>query len=109
MSSPRHINGINGVVISWHEKHTKRIPGYYEHPAKNPSVSGGQPVIFGSITKYNRFLCLTNIIGTNTAYTVKKTKRDAGAQHVGAGKFGHPRRLSGPIYVDGGFPIYLRG
>jgi hypothetical protein len=28
---------------------------------------------------------------------------------VGAGKFGHPRRLSGPIYVDGGFPIYLRG
>jgi hypothetical protein len=33
-------------------------------------------------------------------YTVKKAKRDAGAQHVGAEKFRHPRRSSGQIYVN---------
>jgi hypothetical protein len=27
----------------------------------------------------------------------------AGTQHVGAGKFRHPRRSSDPIYVGGGF------
>jgi hypothetical protein len=36
-------------------------------------------------------------------YTVKKNKRYAGVQHVGAGKFRHRRRSSGPIYVDDGF------
>jgi hypothetical protein len=41
--------------------------------------------------------------------TVKKPKRDAGAKHVRAGKFRHPRRASGPIYVDDGFfqPVYV--
>jgi hypothetical protein len=34
---------------------------------------------------------------------LKKNKRDAGAQHVGAGKFRHPHRPGGPIYVDDGF------
>jgi hypothetical protein len=37
--------------------------------------------------------------GMRNGVTVKK-KRDAGAQHVGAGKFRHPRGSSGPIYVD---------
>jgi hypothetical protein len=33
----------------------------------------------------------------------KKNKCNAGAKHVGAGKFRHLRRSSGPIYVDDGF------
>jgi hypothetical protein len=37
----------------------------------------------------------------SSQYTLlKKNKSDARAQHVGAGKFRHPRRPSGPIYVD---------
>jgi hypothetical protein len=28
--------------------------------------------------------------------------RDAGAKHMGDGKFRHPNRMSGPIYVDDG-------
>jgi hypothetical protein len=34
---------------------------------------------------------------------LKKTKRDTGSQHMGAGKFRHPRRSSVPICVDDGF------
>jgi hypothetical protein len=34
---------------------------------------------------------------------LKKARRNTGAQHVAAGKFRHPRRSSGPIYVDDGF------
>jgi hypothetical protein len=33
----------------------------------------------------------------------RKTKRDAGPQHACDGKFSHPQRFSGPIYVDGRF------
>jgi hypothetical protein len=32
----------------------------------------------------------------------KKNMRDAGAKHMGDGKFRHPNRMSGPIYVDDG-------
>jgi hypothetical protein len=37
------------------------------------------------------------------SFTYSANKNSAGVQHVGAGKFRHLRRLSGPIYVDGGF------
>jgi hypothetical protein len=37
-------------------------------------------------------------------YTVKQNKRDAGAQHVGPGKFRHPRiGRAAQSYVDDGF------
>jgi hypothetical protein len=39
----------------------------------------------------------------NTESLFKKTKCNAGTQHVGAGKFRHSRRSSGPISVDDGF------
>jgi hypothetical protein len=39
-------------------------------------------------------------------YTVKNAcKRDAGPKLVWDGKFHHPHRLSGPIYVDDGIGI----
>jgi hypothetical protein len=45
---------------------------------------------------------LSNIFSTFRR-TVKKTKRDVGPKHVGEGKFRHPRRSTGSIYVDNGF------
>jgi hypothetical protein len=36
-------------------------------------------------------------------YTVKKAKLDAGPKHVWDGKCRHPRKSSGPVYVDDGF------
>jgi hypothetical protein len=64
---------------------------FVRFPHRFPIALIPNPNILYSTVEY----CVQYIVSP----TVKKNKPDAGSQHVGAGKFRHPRRSGGPIYV----------